>query len=459
MPPGNGNGRGMTFLLSQYGTLICRDRTHGRLVHKPIGTQPDDADPVDIGNLTAATRIGVAALVADTANALRIDIERGPLSGWTVVRATDGMAVMLERGGQRLKVSPDIGEANAQPDAADADSSFLAVDIADIAVLRDVLAARWLVGTGGETERPETPILAPGFELRFGAMAVDLRWNLPLNLGEWPHRLMLHREMWKLVRVFRYRPLVFFVAYGNANVLRQFGLNLTSLATVGEYDGEILAITDKTPTEIGAHLPPGKTISVALLPIEARDRIAFIAARYAIADWPAAAAFQPLLYVDADMLFDKPVAPMLYELARADRICAVPEPHSIADSPMVGSHLIAADGSRPDPGRKGFNSGTLGIPNMVRHGPGIALIGRALRNRLSLSGRQSNGLVDQPMANYVSYRTLHVDTALLGRYVRLSNASAPPADRIGLVHYCWVPDGAMRVEVMTSYLEGLHAMG
>ena len=96
---------------------------------------------------------------------------------------------------------------------------------------------------------------------------------------------------------------------------------------------------------------------------------------------------------------------------------------------------------------------------MQTHGGTIALIGRTVRNRLAVVGRHSVQFIDQPVANYAAYRTGTFDTEILSRYVRLDRESADPADRTGMVHFCWAVGAALRVEAMRSYLERLHAMG
>ena len=146
---------------------------------------------------------------------------------------------------------------------------------------------------------------------------------------------------------------------------------------------------------------------------------------------------------------------MLRDIALSDRVCAAPEPYRVADSPLVGSDLLADDHCSVAADRCGFNAGTLGIPNMARHGQTMALIARTLRNRREVVGRDSGGLVDQPIANYVAVRAGGFDTAVLGRYVRLADAAADPGGRRGLVHFCWVPNAEARVATMTAYLAAL----
>ena len=61
---------------------------------------------------------------------------------------------------------------------------------------------------------------------------------------------------------------------------------------------------------------------VAVLPFKPSDRPGFMAARYLILDWPDAWQFQPLLYIDTDIVFDRDVTPMLHAIAMSDRIAA-----------------------------------------------------------------------------------------------------------------------------------------
>lgn len=448
----------MTYLLTSHGTLVCRHTSRGELVHRPLMDPGTDVEMLDIGVPVQHLRTGLGHFLRDDAAALNILLDDGPLTGWTLRRGPDRRALIAIRDGLLLTARSEA-EALATTDGpVTLDSMFLTIDATDLDVLRGILAARWLVRSAGEAMRPERPVLAHGFGLRIGTMEVELRWNLPFSLGEWPNRLTLLRDAWRIEQIYRYRPLVYFVAFGNSIVMRQFALNVESLLTVGAYDGEIMVVTDKTPREIDALLPRNHKASVVLLPTEAHDRTGYMSARFCIVRWPGAWDYQPLLYVDADILFDEPVAPMLYGIALADRIGAAREPYLLAESPFVGGDLLRDDGCLPGPDEYGFNSGTLGIPNMRQHTPSLGLIARVLHNRLAQFGRDESQFVDQPVANYVSYRIANVDTELLSRYVRLSDALADPAGRTGLVHYCWVPDGGVRVALMERYLERLRAI-
>ena len=455
---GCGNGRGwiMTYLLTGLGTLVGRRRADGVLVHRPLGDPSGDADALDIGDVTAAVQVGLGHFLRDDDAALVFPLERGPLQGWTVFRTEDRCSIGLLRDGKGLSALSDSDGFQLVEHDDWPTTRFVPMSVSDLSVLRGLTNERWLVGAGTTAE---AAAILPGFLLRIGAMEIDLRWNLPFDTTDWPNRLTVSWDVWRVERLFRYRPLIYFVAFGGATTMRQFALAVESLTTVGAYDGEIVVVTDKSPTEIAARFPAGMPDRLVVLPMHAVDRVGYIAARLAICDWRDAWQFQPLLYADADILFDGPVAPMLHAIARSDRICAAEEPWNLVDSEFVGSHLLAADNCHPAPDQKGFNAGTLGIPNMVRHAGTLATIARTLRNRLAVVGRHTVQFVDQPIANYVSFRVAQFDTALLSRFVRLANQYLGPEDRTGLVHFCWVADAAERVAKMEDYLERLRAMG
>lgn len=442
----------MTYLLSSHGTVVCRHRASGTLLHRPLAGWVDDAAVVDIGDITHFLHVDVGHLIRDDDDIMRIALHAGPLAGWVLTRSPDHRSVHVSRQGLHM-IATEQAEALTQLAGTPGESArFMPLGHDDLTVLIGLLSAHWLVGPDGEATRPEPATLTDRFGLLFGSMRLDLRWNLPFDRSEWPHRLTLLRDAWRIVPIFRYRPLVYFVACGNDLVIRQFALAAMSLVTAGGYDDEIVVITDKSPDQIAALFPPDIAVPVAVLPVHAADSVGYKAARFLLIEWPDAHAFQPLLYVDVDILFDLPVAPMLHAIARSDRICVVPEPYSLATSPFVGSHLLADDGCEPPPDMLGFNGGTLGIPSMMRHRDVLETIARVLHNRLTITDRHTVQFVDQPISNYVAFKLGNFDNALLARYARLANESARPEDRRGFVHYCWVPDAELRVETMEKYL-------
>jgi hypothetical protein len=427
------------------------------LLHRDLLHTTADVEILVIGELSREVCPNFGNLMRGDGDALRLVLGGGPFDGWIVTRSPDHRSLMFFRDGRFLTVQGQTDVVIAADGDPGESAWFMAISGDDVAVLADVLSGEWLVQSADSGTRPERGSLTPGFVLNVGSLAVDLRWNLPFDRSQWPHRLPVLRDGWRIDLIYRFRPLVYFAAFGGSAFMQQFALSLESLATAGAYEGAIAVLTDKTPAEISTLAPPVMRSRLIVLPTSAHDKLAYMAARLTIGTWPEARDCQPLLYVDADILFDLPIAPMLWAIARSGRICAPAEPEPLAGSTFVGGYLLQADNCSPG-SRMGFNSGTLGIPNLRRFGPALDLIGRVMHNRASLCGRDGLPYADQPIANYVLYRLDAVDTELISPYVRLANNSADPADRRGLVHFCWVADAGVRADVMRAYLGKVTAL-
>lgn len=446
-----------SYLLSWQGTLLCRHKETGQLVQRPLRAPPDDADLVNIAARTVDLQVSFANYLRND-TALTIDIAAGPLTGWQVVRARDDRAVNVVRDGRFLcAVHNSETIRTDSPEAKDWEG-FLPISGTELSALQEIFRNAWVIRTSSRLISPDNMSVRPFFSIVIGGLVLDLRWQLPLDLSAWPHRLTVLRDGWRIEQICRYRPLVFFSAFGNPAIMEQFALSVRSLIEFGRYDGDIAVLTDHSPEEIARMLPRFDRPRCTVLRCETSDRMSFMAARYSIGDWDGAAAYQPLLYADTDIVFDADVAPMLRATAVSDRIAAPVEPFApLRSHAPVGSGLLQLDGC--DPGYlHGFNSGTIGIPNLAAHGGTLKLIARVLMNHATMRGRDSLPYVDQEIANYVSYRIGHFDTALLARHVRFAGEDVKPGGRCGLVHFWPVSGTAERTEVMKAYVERLRAV-
>lgn len=448
----------LSYLLTAHGTVVCRNRITGTLVQRALLAPPDDAELLSIGNAADRLQAGFEGFLANDLEALNLTFSGGSLANWRAFRAADKRALHLGFASKVLTAHANDDQFDLTDDQQEG-QSFLAVSAADLEALRTILRSSWMIGSTGACVAPAQVAMTSQFTLRLGSVDIDLRWNLPLRLAEFPCRLGLLRDGWRIERICLYRPLIYYGAFGSDTILDQLALSLHSLCTVGGYQGDVAVLTDRPADEIERLRPAGMAASLAVVPCDARDRTAYMSARYSIGAWPNAWNFQPLLYVDTDILFDRDVSPMLRSIAQSDRIAAPIEPtEPLGTSPAVGATLLQRDGCSPR-FAMGFNSGTLGIPNLGRHEGTLQTIARIIANHCAMHGREAFPYVDQEIANYVSYRIGHFDTALITPYVRLAHALVEPSGKRGLVHYCWVPGADYRVEVMRNYLQRMGVAG
>jgi hypothetical protein len=285
--------------------------------------------------------------------------------------------------------------------------------------------------------------------LRIGSLALDLRWNVPLDLSEFPHRLTVLRDGWRIDRIARYRPLVFYTAFGDSGAVEQLELSLQSLVGPGGFDGDVAVLTDRGVERIRALKPATMAGSIVVVHCDAADALAQQASHLAIAGWPDARMFQPLLYVDTNIMFDAGVAPLMQALALASRIAA---PRAPAGAETLGADLVRDDAWDSDD-MTGLAGGVLGIPNLGQHGHTLDLIGRIMRNRVSLFGREAMPQAEQAAANYVSFRLGPFDTGLITPFLRNADDAVEEVAPAGLVRFAAIPAGEERLARMRRYLQ------
>jgi hypothetical protein len=338
---------------------------------------------------------------------------------------------------------------------------FLLVSETDIAVLKHVLGNNWVLKSSGALIMSESISVGEGFGLRFGDERFDLRLHVPLTgldgHSAAPLQLRLLRDGWKIDEARLYRPLVYTAAFKKREVILQMFLALRSLVTFGGYRGEVHVLTDISAAEILEEVPGLEESRLSVRHLTPMDFTGFVASKYLILEHEAAYWAQPLLFIDADIVFDAPLDPILTKITLLDKIAAPIETFSaMSTAPSSGATLLQRDLCDPR-FSCGFNAGTLGIPNLHRHGATLGLILRIIINHAALYNRTEFTWVDQEVANYTSYKIGHFDTHTLSPYVQeglWQTADDRPLPR-GIVHF-WPPrDAKAKLEAMERYMAAL----
>jgi hypothetical protein len=440
------------YLLTHHGRFLCRARDGGGFGQVGWNDLDDraalfsiDVDPSVVGRDYAAFVADAEprAQYADVLHLGRRTIEPNPAK----------RTISLVNDGDYLSALPDgrVTEDKATPDAFE---SLVPVSDADLDVLATVLTNEWIVRSNGELVRRDRVGIGPGQVLWVGALQVPLAFNLPFDAAAAPFRFTMLNQGWRLDEIVLYRPLIYYTAFGRDPFFAQLHVSLESLMRIGRYDGDVLVLTDRTHAEICAAVPCLRPERVRIVAMAASDRAGSVMARYSILDVPGADRFQPLLYVDADIVWNAGPVPLLIDAALSERMAAPIEVFNrLADSPSVGATLLQIDNAQPR-FACGFNNGTFSIPNLPAHRPTLVLIRQVIANLMTIFGRDGLRWVDQEAANYVSYRRAHFDTVSLSRYVRYGGAEAARDGtyRTGLVHF-WSTTSEERADIMRQYLD------
>ncbi len=379
--------------------------------------------------------------------------------------------VTVSRDGHYLCAGPHFSRLDYTRDKPSSWETFQLVEAEDVERVRHILSADWLIRSTGVLTRQQD--ISTGFRsIRLGAVTIDIASTVqlwrdlrlrtpagrPTSEGD---RAAFYYDIiidgWKIDRIRLYNPCIFFTAFKSPLVLSQLHLSMTSLLEFGAYDGHIHVISDQTREDLLREVPnlPARRLTVQT--VKARDFTGFVASKYLLLDCIEARQYQPLLFSDPDIVYDRPIERMLCALTAAERVAAPLEDFSLLrQAPSMGTSLLQRDGFETRE-TCGFNGGTLGFLNLAEHGHILSMIRVIIMSYSGMSGRGSLSWVDQEVANYVGYKAGQVDTTVLSRFVRygLTGTEHDAAGRIGLVHF-WPPGHAIeKLRAMQTYYAAL----
>jgi hypothetical protein len=389
-----------------------------------------------------------AEFIADAKRApITVDI---PGLGPLIIRPDmEGRFVAVERAGRFVCALDDMTVENNR-ERAGAWEIFVPLTEDDLKLLAMFREQSWIIKSSREVVPAGGARLGTGHTLRLGGIEIPLGYNIPLDVSRSPFRFVVLVDGWRVEEVVLLRPLIYYVALGAKHILSQLYTSLNSLGEIGGYEGQVLVFTDRAQADIAAAVPGLKPEQISAVALPAADWVGYVAGKYCILEQQAAYAYQPVVYMDPDIVFNADVRDMLVDMAVSERLTAPVEEFSkLAHSPSVGASLLQLDNMQPR-FMCGFNGGTIGIPNLPHHRHTVQLIRRVIRNYLALKGRHGLQWVDQEVANYVSYKIANFDLSRVSKYVRYGDARGATVlgPLTGLVHFWQIHDRADRAAAM-----------
>ena len=441
-------------LLSHLGTLLTYDPRAGVVGQIALGDCIDSTPLLEIDVPDGAFRESFAAFLEAR---LPDPHPIGPFGRARLVSA-DGLRVGVKLDEAFLGIAND-GRIFAHADTIGAWESFLPVSRRTIAAFRDVLASDWLVEDTGTVVPAADIALGTDMTLAVGPERFRLDELMSLAIEPGCPSLTFLPGGWRFRRLLRWNPVVAFTAYRSDDVLDQLTVCVASLVDPGGYRGRVHVFTDRPHAEIAERLGAVGAAHVTTTPILAPDFTGWVASKFAILDEPSFRTAQPILYLDADIVFDRTVAAgMLVAIARSGRLCAPTEDYSpLAHARSVGADFLRLAGHHDLGDARGLNGGTIGIPNLADHEGDLRLISTLIMRYIRRHGRGSLEWVDQEITNYVGHVRQLFDPDPLTPFVRFGDESdvriARP--RTGLVHFWKLRRG--RVPVMQTYLDIVRA--
>lgn len=396
-------------LITCDGTVVCFDVAAGRLRHERIGAAPAnvfvtvrgidvrvwwrDGDAVwplgDFGPeacLVVAGRTGVGL----TARLVGLEVYALQLDGRCLEAGLDGAI--------RMSVGKDRDR-----------QSFLLIDPDDLARLEFVLANRWLSPVSGQPA--SMPVCVAPHLLAIGGIRLPLLdFVLAVKAGSdgapLPLDLFLPFDGWKLAHFTLFRPLAYLVAYGNAEMFRCADIAIRSLFAFGEWDGDVLIITNDHNIPFLETLPREIRARVKVVVVPAHDVLDYTLARYKIVDLGVADMYQPVLYLDTDVVCDAPLLGLLQAMVFASDLQAYAELPLGHECDFYGKSLLEADGISIEPEEPGYSSGIFAFRNVAQQRRLFRMIIDMAYRFTALVGRRDLHICyDQVFFNYVLRKT------------------------------------------------------
>lgn len=226
--------------------------------------------------------------------------------------------------------------------------------------------------------------------------------------------------------VSRFNPLVYYCVYGSYEYLETLSLSLESLDRYGRFDGTIGIITSFSEAAVRKHVPERFQTSLLIFPMPQGSPWL---GRYCLDD-VALEQFQPILYLDCDVICARPIDDLLIDILLSDKVCIATEWAEYAGMPTVpsewggygnwfGKFLFDAN-IIPYSGEVAFgNSGIIGMRNA-----------RICKNAFSCVVelvRQPGAILtlgDQPFLNFFLHALGAGDFTLMDKHVQIVRSSS-----------------------------------
>ena len=449
-------------LVTFHGSLVYFDRDLGCLRHAPIGRCEANVH---------LTRDGATAVLswldgtqARPLNDFRPDacgfVEHGARGALTADTVGPDI-VALHASGRYLcaEASGTVTLSRFKPKDWE---SFLLVAPEDVERLTFVLTNRWLCRLTGAITSPSAYRCAERWSVAFDRIRVGIpelvRAVREGSGGEaLPRAFFLVFEDWKLRHYLLYRPLVYLVGYGKESIFQCAEIAIRSLFEFGGWDGDVLLLTDPEHRDFPNRFPPGirERVSVSMVP--AHDLLDYNIARYKIVDLPEAEMYQPVIYIDTDVVCDANLLELTVSATVSFGLHACPEFPLAQPGDYYGQSLLTADGIQFDPNQRGYSSGVLAFKNTPEQRLLFRTIADATYRVATLADRRDVfEYFEQPFLNYVTFQSKSIGGGLLSKFVRIYLNHQPTLNeplRIGLVHFAGgVGNTVPKLTHMTNYV-------
>ena len=438
-------------LITHEGGILCVDPLTGELTQR---------------SFEEAEYERACCSIADGMVTLRASPRHAPALRGRAINDRDGVIGLCLEGGYYLCASPHLGPVSTASVALDAWERLMPISLADIGLLAAFAARRWLIDGDARPTARHTVALAPGFRLLIGGRSCLLTELLAilrsppgaLHPSGLPMSFVFFYDTCTPARALLFEPLIYSTISGSDYFFDQHELSVRSLERFGQYDGSYLLVSDRDEDAVVVGFSGVAPSRWACLKQDFSTLDKLMGARREALRDPAFAGFQPILYVDSDVICDAPIEGLLVDAARSERvvIAAEHEGRTLGELPAearnwFGGFLYPAN----DPALSRHhcvNSGLFGGRNRETLDVSLSLVERAWAFYKAAHGNLHQAAFDQPFFSFVLQTLDLAEIAPTRSCVKILNGGEPGPDSmpVGLAHFN-IGVGRDKIEAMRRY--------
>lgn len=234
-----------------------------------------------------------------------------------------------------------------------------------------------------------------------------------------PKEIILFHDVWKTEFLDLFRPAVYYCSFGRPEGFECLKMSISSLREYGKYSGEIKIFTEKDHEYIKDFLPNGTFDNIGIEKYTALDNVDYMSARFDTESLSSLSEYQPILYMDTDIIVKKPIEIVLNSILSdtIHQLQVFKEVDDITHDIYWGNELFDDDLASKKP-NFGFSTGIIGFKNYQEVSEFFKTIREIIFRQSTIWGtRQIIRCFDQPVANYVLGKFASLGSELLSSTV------------------------------------------
>lgn len=217
-----------------------------------------------------------------------------------------------------------------------------------------------------------------------------------------------------------YNPLVYYCCFGKEDGFKCLDISINSLRTHAKYEESIIILSERTKEDLKNNYSTIEDENVHVLKFTPLDHIDFMSARFDIKNYEKFSEYQPILYLDTDVIAQESLSEVFLEAISnmKNSIHVFSETDRPDDEQYWGKDLFHDDPNTHTP-TYGFSTGLMLYRDLLSVGLLLTLIRETIfRQSRELKTRETIRCFDQPVANYILHKLGEPESKLLDENVK-----------------------------------------